>query len=162
MLKVGDDVEVLVYLCEDYGLFAKGPNDEQIFIHMPEITWSRAHPVDVIDFLNRMVNVKISKFVSEFNEWYASIRRAHGVPNPYDELLNVSPDRGFLAKVRTLWRPDGAGVGNYVVLENGTYGRLLENDENLKINEEILVRIIEVDPSKGELVVQLADDVKKG
>jgi len=150
MLKIGDEVEVVVHRCEDYGVFARSGGGEEIFVTAPELSWSQ--PVNTHELLGKKITVKILRLNSAEDIWAASARHANAVSNPYREFLDAPPEKKFRAKVTHRWTPK---LGIDVRLDNGARGKLLEHDENLKLGEIILVRIVEVDPGvAAHLVVQ--------
>ena len=136
MLKVGNEVAAVVYRCEDYGVYARSDDGEEIFVTAPELSWSL--PANTYDLLGKKINVKILRFSSGNKSWVASARHAHDVPNPYREFLDVPPGTKFRARVTHLFR-DGE---SYVKLDNGTSGILSGHDENLKVGEIIFVKIV--------------------
>jgi ribosomal protein S1 len=148
MLKIGEMIAARVYREEAFGVFLRYEGNE-IFIHLPELSWTDTRPANMRGLIDQVIKVKIIDYISDKNQWVASARKADGVENPYLQMSKKPIGFVFDGKIFTK-----SAMGHYFVrLENGAIGRL-EDDEQvapIKIGADVSVSITYLEPYEGHL-----------
>jgi ribosomal protein S1 len=145
MLKIGETINASVYREEPYGVFLRYEGNE-LFVHLPELSWTDLRPVKERGLMDKMIKAKIIRYNPKEDQWIASARKADGVENPYLEM-SKKPD-GFVFHGKII----GTTAWHYFLrLENGAIGNLVgdKQDVPVSIGQDVSVSIVHLEPDKG-------------
>jgi ribosomal protein S1 len=151
MLKIGETINALVYREEPYGVFLRYEGNE-IFVHLPELSWTDRRPANECGLMDKMIEVKIIRYDSKENQWSASARKVDGVENPYLEM-SKAPD-GFVFHGKIFMK----SLGRYLVIfRNGVTGELVDDTRGIpiEVGQGVSVSIVSIEPDEGSLGLKL-------
>ena len=156
MIKVGSIVNATVYREEPYGVFLRGQDDNarnfDIFVHLPEVSWTEYVPANQLGLLNKSISVKVIKYDEKKDQWVASIKEAHPEMNPYIPLKSYEWGTVFDGVVyrKTVDH-------TYVKLLGGAVGRVIENPNNQSttMGNKVSVSIVNLDAEGGKLELKV-------
>jgi ribosomal protein S1 len=151
MLKIGEMINARVYREEAFGVFLRCEGNE-IFVHLPELSWTDLRPANERGLMDKVIKVKIIRYNPKENRWSASARKVDGVENPYLEMSKKPNGFVFHGKIigTTAWH-------YFLRLENGAIGNLVgdKQDVPVKIGQDVSVSIVHLEPDEGSLGLEM-------
>ena len=152
MIKIGDRVIATVYREEPYGVFLRFESEE-LFVHLPELSWIPCGPANTRGLLNKRLPVLILGYHPRNAHWYGSVRKAEPEKNPYLALNDLTPGTLLIGEIY------GGALGTCAVrLESGAIGWLPSNEVKRRPTkgEKLAFTIYKLDAVEGKLELRLA------
>lgn len=160
-LEVGDTIKVTVSNIEPYGAFVDLGNDIEGFLHISEISWDK-NIKNPKDFIKEGDEIDVEVIEINANERRLRVSLKNLLPKPFDE---------FSAKFKEgdLTKGVVSGLTNFgAFIKIGALEGLLHNEDaswdrnekckdNLKIGDEIEVKIIKIDKNEQKISLNTKD-----
>jgi small subunit ribosomal protein S1 len=160
-LEVGDTVKTMVSNIEDYGAFLDLGNDIEGFLHISEMSWRKnlKHPSEVIavgqeltveiteiDLGKRKLRMSLKKLLQKPFE---SFKQKHKVGDVVKGKVVNTTDFGAFIEL--------GEVEGLLHNEDASWSREFKCKENLKVGDEIEVKIVKIDHEKEKISLSLKE-----